>query len=88
MDKYNPEREYSYVSLEGYFIARMLVELFERAGEKFTKEDFIDQMAIMYREIENSGALDESQRICKCLNNVYLTYYDDGIFWDVDEEDK
>lgn len=87
MDKYHPGRDYSYVSLEGYFIARMTVELFRRVGEKFTKEDFIDEMRKLYIQIEQSQGLDESKRICKCLNNVYLTKYDDGIFWDVNEEE-
>lgn len=87
MDKYNPGIDYSYISLEGYFVARTIVELFDRSGENFTKEDFIEQMKILYEEIENGTVLDESKRICKCLNNVYLTNYSDGIFWDVNEED-
>lgn len=87
MDKYNEGKEYSYVSLEGFFIAKMTVELFKRVGKDFTKEDFIDQMRYLYREIQNNTDIDESSRVCKCLNNVYLTYYNDGIFWDVNEKD-
>ncbi|WP_024954876.1 ABC transporter substrate-binding protein [Sulfurospirillum arcachonense] len=88
MDKYYPNREYSYVSLEGFFIAKMTTELFKRVGPHFTKEDYIDQMRFLYREIKNNQDVDESRRVCKCLNNVYLTTYSDGIFWDVDEEDN
>jgi ABC-type branched-subunit amino acid transport system substrate-binding protein len=87
MDKYNQGKEYSYVSLEGFFIAKMTVELFKRVGKDFTKEDFIDQMRYLYREIQSNEYIDESSRVCKCLNNVYLTYYNDGIFWDVNEKD-
>jgi len=47
MDKYYPNREYSYISLEGFFIAKMTTELFKRVGKDFTKEDFIDQMRIL-----------------------------------------
>ncbi len=65
----------------------MTAELFRRVGKDFSKEDFIDQMRYLYREIESNQDIDESRRICKCLNNVYLTYYNDGIFWEVDEED-
>lgn len=86
MDKYNPDREYSYISLEGFFIAKLTTELFKRVGEDFTKEDFIDQMRILYKEIEKNQNVEESKRVCKCLNNVYLTKYSDGIFWDVYEE--
>lgn len=86
MSKYNPDVEYSYVSLEGFFIAKMTVELFRRVGRDFTKEDFIMAMDKLYMEIENSLHVDESSRVCKCLNNVYLTYYEDGIFWDINEE--
>ncbi len=88
MDKYYSGREYSYVSLEGYFVAKLTAELFKRVGKDFTKEDFIDEIRYLYSEIEKSRNLDESKRVCKCLNNVYLTYYDDGIFWDIDEKDK
>jgi len=88
MDKYNPDKEYSYVSLEGYFIAKLTIELFKRVGKDFTKEDFIDEMRKLYREIKKSKNLDESKRVCKCLNNVYLTYYDDDILWDINEKDK
>ena len=88
MDKYYPKRDYSYVSLEGFFIAKMTTELFKRVGAKFTKEDFIDEMEKLYIQMRKSKKLDESKRICKCLNNVYLTRYDDDIFWDIDEKEK
>ena len=87
MDRYNPNREYSYVSLEGFFIAKMTTELFKRVGKDFTKEDFIDEMRYLFRDIENNQDVEESKRVCKCLNHVYLTYYNDGIFWDVNEKD-
>jgi len=87
MSKYNPGIEYSYISLEGYFIAKLTAELFKRVGKDFTKEDFIDQMKYLYEEIEKNPDEKESQRVCKCLNNVYLTKYSDGIFWDIYEED-
>jgi ABC-type branched-subunit amino acid transport system substrate-binding protein len=87
MDKYNPSKEYSYISLEGFFIAKLTTELFTRVGKDFTKEDFIDQMQLLYEEIENNPDVEESKRVCKCLNNVYLTRYSDGIFWDIHEED-
>ena len=86
MDKYNPNKEYSYVSLEGFFIAKMTTELFKRVGKDFSKEDFIDEMRYLYEEIENNQDIQESRRVCKCLNNVYLTYYKDGIFWDINEK--
>jgi len=87
MDKYNPNKEYSYISLEGFFVAKLTTELFKRVGKDFTKEDFIDQMRILYREIKRNQNVDESKRVCKCLNNVYLTRFSDGIFWDIYEED-
>jgi len=87
MDRYNPDKNYSYVSLEGFFIAKMTAELFKRVGKKFTKEDFIDEMRHLFHEIENNQDVEESKRVCKCLNHVYLTYYNDGIFWDVNEKD-
>lgn len=88
MDKYYPNKEYSYVSLEGYFAARMTVELFKRAGKNFTKEDFIDEMENLYLHMQATNMIDSTKRACKCLNNVYLTSCEDGIFWDVDEKNN
>ena len=87
MDKYNSNRDYSYISLEGYFIARITAELFRRVGKKFTKSDFIDQMRLIDEEIKKDKESEEGKKVCECLNNVYLTYYDDGIFWEIDEKD-
>jgi len=87
MDEYYPNKEYSYVSLEGFFIAKMTAELFRRVGKNFTKEDFINQMSHLFQEIENNLDTKESKRVCKCLNSVYLTYYNDGIFWETNEKD-
>jgi len=86
MDRYNTGVEYSYISLEGYFIARMSVELFRRVGKKFTKEDFIDEMRHLYSDIKSNLSDNESERVCKCLNRVYLSTYKDEIFWDIDEK--
>jgi ABC-type branched-subunit amino acid transport system substrate-binding protein len=85
MDKMNPDTHYSYVSLEGYFGARLTVELFKRVGKDFTKEDYIQQMKKLYKEMEKSK-IDESERICKCLNNVYLSEFVDGNFRTIYEE--
>lgn len=87
MDKYNPSVEYSYISLEGFFIAKLTTELFKEVGKNFTKDDFINEMEDLYQKIQNNPNIKESQRVCKCLNNVYLTKFSDGIFWDIHEED-
>lgn len=86
MHRYNPPKEYSYASLEGYFIARMTVELFRRVGKEFDKDDFIEEMENLYESIKSNQKVKESKRICKCLNNVYLTRYEDGKFWDIHGE--
>jgi len=86
MDKYNPSVEYSYISLEGFFIAKLTTELFQEVGKDFTKDDFINKMEDLYQKIQNNPNVKESQRVCKCLNHVYLTKYSDGIFWDIHEE--
>lgn len=79
MQRYNPHKELSYVSLEGYFAARLSVELFQRVGRDFTKEDFITQMRILYKQMKNSN-ISEDNRICKCFNKVYLSVYENGEF--------
>jgi branched-chain amino acid transport system substrate-binding protein len=79
MQRYEPKQELSYISLEGYFAARVTVKLFERAGRDFTKEDFIEQMRLLYKQMKHTN-LDEDKRICKCFNKVYLSKYQNGKF--------
>jgi ABC-type branched-subunit amino acid transport system substrate-binding protein len=76
MDQYNSDKPYSYISLEGYFIAKMTAKLFFNVGENLTKEKFIDAMRHL--------TLDE--RVCKCLDKAYLTKFDGQTFWDIDEK--
>lgn len=85
MQKLNPQAEYSYISLEGYFAARMTVELFKRVGENFTKEDYIHEMKKLYEQMQDTN-LDESEKICKCLNKAYLSEFSEGKFRMVHEE--
>lgn len=86
MNRFNPKQEYSYVSLEGYFAARMTVELFKRVGKDFTKEDYIKQMKLLYEEMERTKKKNEYDKICGCLNNVYLSEFKEGTFRTVYEK--
>lgn len=79
MERFHPKKEYSYISLEGYFAARLTAELFQRVGRDFTKEDYMQQMRLLYKEMETTTRK-EDDRICKCLNNVYLSIYEDKRF--------
>ncbi len=80
MSKYYPEHDFGYVSLEGYFAARMVAEVFKDAGNNFTKSDFIKAMKKLSKEIKNNSKEISSSHRCGCLHRVHLSRYENGRF--------
>ena len=80
MSKYFPKSEFGFVSLEGYFAARMTTEVFRDAGADFTKSDFIKAMENLKLEIKNNLKSKKLSKRCGCLQRVHLSRYVDGDF--------
>ncbi len=90
MAKYFPDKDFGYVSLEGYFVAKMTVELFKDVGADFTKADFIKEMEKLSNDIKNNYKSSKPSNRCTCLHRVHLSKYENGrfdlIIEDIDEE--
>ncbi|WP_443082173.1 ABC transporter substrate-binding protein [Sulfurospirillum sp. 1612] len=80
MKKYFPGHDLGYVSLEGYFAAKMITEVFKSVGETFTKADFIQGMEKLSREIDNNRHPDKVSKKCPCLRLVTISRYINGTF--------
>ncbi|MCF6172330.1 MAG: ABC transporter substrate-binding protein [Campylobacteraceae bacterium] len=75
MKKYYPKQDYSFVSLEGYFAAKMTVQLFRDVGKNFTKSDFLRVMHRLSQKInDNSRSINPTDE-CVCLHRVHLMRY-------------
>jgi ABC-type branched-subunit amino acid transport system substrate-binding protein len=85
MSRYYPNKDFGFISLEGYFVARMTVQLFKDVGENFTKSEFIRQMQKLSKLIEQSKKTGKPTKKCPCLHKVHLMSYKKGRFEPISE---
>jgi len=85
MRRYYPNKDFSFISLEGYFTAKMVVQLFKNVGKNFTKGDFIIAMENLSSKIENSMRDKKPSSECVCLNRIYLMKYTNKMFESIEE---
>lgn len=86
MSRYYPNKDFSFISLEGYFAAKMVVQLFRDVGKNFTKGDFIVAMENLSSKIENSMRDKKPSSECVCLNRIHLMKYTNKMFVPIEEE--
>jgi len=87
MSKYYPDKDFGFISLEGYFVARMTIQLFKDVGENFTKSDFVREMQKLSLLIDNSKRAGLESDKCPCLHRVHLMAYKNGRFEPILEVD-
>ncbi len=81
LNKYFPEDEISFVGLEGYINARVLVEGLRRAGRDLNREDFIAAIdSIQDYSLGIANTLTFSPDDHQGLERVYFTRIKDGQF--------
>jgi len=86
MHKYYPNKDFSFISLEGYFAAKMVVQLFKDVGKNFTKSDFIRVMKNLSLKVENSARDKNPSSECVCLNRIHLMKYTNNMFELIEEK--
>ncbi len=86
MSKYYPKKDFSCISLEGYFVARMTVQLFRDVGKNFTKSEFIRQMEKLSLQINEKKRSGSKSQECPCLHRVHLMQYKDSRFMPILEK--
>jgi len=87
MHIYYPKEDLSYVSLEGYFAARMIVQVFKSLGEDFTKEEFINALGAFSNTLDGNTISKNRDERCKCLHRVHLSEYIEDDFYSVGRSD-
>ena len=88
MRKYYPKEELGHVSLEGYFAARMITEVFKSLGRDFTKEEFIKALGGFSKTLDENVISKNRDERCKCLHRVHLSEYVDDDFYSVGKSDE
>ncbi|MDD2383343.1 MAG: ABC transporter substrate-binding protein [Sulfurospirillaceae bacterium] len=88
MKKYYPDEALSHVSLEGYFAARMIAEVFKTVGKDFTKEEFIKAQRAFSQTLDETAVSKNRDERCKCLHRVHLSEYVLDDFFSVGETDE
>lgn len=88
MRKYYPKEELGHVSLEGYFAARMITEVFKSVGKEFTKEEFIKALGTFSKTLDENAISKNRDERCKCLHRVHLSEYVDDDFYSVGQNDE
>lgn len=87
MKKYYPKEELSHVSLEGFFAARMITEVFKMVGRDFTKEEFIKELGNFSKTLDEKAVSKNRDETCKCLHRVHLSEYAEEDFYSVGKAD-
>jgi ABC-type branched-subunit amino acid transport system substrate-binding protein len=87
MHQYYPKEALSHVSLEGYFAARMIAEVFKSVGPEFTKEEFIKALGAFSKTLDENVISKNRDERCKCLHRVHLSEYVDDDFYSVGQND-
>lgn len=80
MSKYYPDSDFGFISLEGYFVAKMTVQLFRDVGENFTKSQFVQKMEQLSLLIQSSTRNKSESTECPCLHRVHLIIYKNKMF--------
>jgi branched-chain amino acid transport system substrate-binding protein len=88
MHQYYPKEELSHVSLEGYFAARMITQVFKSLGKDFTKEEFIKALGAFSKTLDETAVSKNRDERCKCLHRVHLSEYVDEDFYSVGKSDE
>jgi ABC-type branched-subunit amino acid transport system substrate-binding protein len=87
MNKYYPSQDFSFVSLEGYFVAKMTTQIFMDVGKDFTKNDFIEDMYKISQKIKNNIRNKKVTDTCVCLHRIHLLTYKNQRFENLLEDD-
>ena len=88
MRKYYPQERLSHVSLEGFFAARMIAEVFKTVGPSFTKEEFIKELGHFSQTLDENAVSKNRDERCKCLHRVHLSEYVEDDFFSIGERDE
>ena len=83
MQKYHPNEALNHVSLEGFFAARMVAEVFKTLGPSFTKEEFIQSLGSFSKSLDEKAVSKNRDERCKCLHRVHLSEYIEDNFFSV-----
>ena len=75
MEKFYPGTPVGFISLEGYFAAKMVTSVFKKVGKDFSKDLYIDALHDIPKEIFQDRSIVIKDNSCGCLDKIYLTSF-------------
>ncbi len=88
MKKYHPTEPLGHTSLEGFFAARMISEVFKSLGKNFTKNEFIEALVSFSKTLDERAVSKNRDERCDCLHRVHLSEYSEDDFYSVGKPDE
>lgn len=83
MKSFYPREDLSYASLEGYFAARMIVEVLKEIGPTLNRQTFINTLSAFSKKLDERAVSTNRDERCRCLHKVHLSEYVDNDFYSV-----
>ncbi len=77
---YYPDESFGFVSLEGFLSAKLVTKALKKAGQKLTRENFINAFESLPSDSLDGFTLSLTGKNHQALENVYITDFHDGKF--------
>lgn len=78
--KYYPQKNFDFVSLEGFLAAKLVVKAIEKSGEDLTKKTFLESFNKLNENALNGLKITLSSKDREALDDIYITDYYNGKF--------
>lgn len=76
--KYNLDKEYNFISFEGFLAAKLVVKALEKAGEKLTRENFLEAFNKLDKNILDGFDIHFSKNDNEALDEIYILDFVDS----------
>lgn len=77
-DKYNLDKDYNFISFEGFLAAKLVVKAFEKAGEKLTRENFLEAFNKLDKNALDGFDIHFSKNDNEALDEIYILDFVDS----------
>lgn len=71
-NKYNSDKNYNFISFEGFLAAKLVVKALENAGEKLTRENFLKAFNKLDKNALSGFEIKFSKNDNEALNEIYI----------------
>jgi ABC-type branched-subunit amino acid transport system substrate-binding protein len=77
-NKYNLDKDYNFISFEGFLAAKLAVKALEKAGEKLTRENFLEAFSKLDKNALDGFDIHFSKNDNEALDEIYILDFVDS----------